>query len=151
MEEVKSSGTERNIPRRTALRSVAGLAATSACSMAFPGMAGVAAAVKAINPIADKHTLEGQFRPWGEVAEYGIPIHFGELGCDKYTAPNVVNAWFSDTLDVINSLHSGWALWNFRGPFGILDTDRAGTDYKNWHGHKLDVALLHVLQAKIKT
>jgi endoglucanase len=99
--------------------------------------------------IADKHTLEDQFRPWGEVAQHGIPIHFGELGCDKYTAPNVANAWFNDTLDVINSLHSGWALWNFRGPFGIVDTDRAGTDYKNWHGHKLDFTLLKILQSKM--
>src|SRR6202041_2300567 len=27
---------------------------------------------------------------------------------------------------------SGWALWNFRGPFGVLDTQRAGTKFEDW-------------------
>ncbi len=48
------------------------------------------------------------------------------------------------------SLRSGWALWNFRGSFGILDTDRAGTKFKNWHGHRLDHTLLTMLQRKMQ-
>jgi endoglucanase len=50
---------------------------------------------------------------------------------------------------VIGALRSGWALWNFRGPFGILDTGRAGTDFQAWHGHQLDAKLLGVLQSKM--
>ncbi len=71
--------------------------------------------------IADKQMIEEKHRPWGELAKQGIPIHFGEMGCNRYTPPEVVYAWFSDTLDVIGGLNSGWALWNFRGPFGVLE------------------------------
>jgi endoglucanase len=100
--------------------------------------------------VADKQTLEEEFRPWRELAQHGIPIHFGEMGCYKNTPPNVVYSWFNDTLDVIGGMHSGWALWNFRGPFGILDTERPGTQYQNWHGHQLDFMLLRILQAKMR-
>ncbi len=72
------------------------------------------------------------------------------MGCNRYTAPAVAHAWYSDTLDMINGLHSGWALWNFRGSNGILDTNRPGTKYKDWHGHQLDFELLQILQAKMK-
>jgi aryl-phospho-beta-D-glucosidase BglC (GH1 family) len=79
-----------------------------------------------------------------------VPIHFGEMGCYKHTPPQVVLAWFNDTLDVLGELNSGWALWNFRGPFGVLDTERAGTKFEDWQGHKLDRPLLALLQKKIK-
>jgi endoglucanase len=99
--------------------------------------------------IVDKQTVIKLFAPWSEAAQAGIPLHFGEMGCDKNTPPAVVYAWYNDSLDVINGLRSGWALWNFRGPFGILDTGRAGTDFKKWHGHQLDAKLLSLLQSKM--
>ena len=100
--------------------------------------------------IADKRTIEEQYRPWAEPAQHGVPIHFGEMGCNRYTSPDVVYAWVSDTLDMIGSLNSGWAFWNFRGVAGVLDTNRPGTQYKDWHGHKLDFTLLRILQSKMK-
>jgi hypothetical protein len=74
------------------------------------------------------------------------------LGCYKHTPPEVVLAWFNDTLDVryIAELNSGWILWNFRGPFGVLDTERPGTKFEDWQGHKLDRPLLTLLQQKFK-
>lgn len=100
--------------------------------------------------LIDRARLAQTFQPWGELAAHGIPIHFGEMGCYKHTPPDVVLAWFDDTLSVLGGLHSGWALWNFRGPFGILDTERAGTKYQDWHGHQLDRQLLTLLQKKTK-
>jgi endoglucanase len=100
--------------------------------------------------VSDKQTLRKQFQPWGAINAAGVPIHFGEMGCYKHTPPEVVLAWFDDTLDVIGELKSGWALWNFRGPFGVVDTERAGTKFEDWHGHKLDRPLLTLLQSKIK-
>ncbi len=99
--------------------------------------------------IWDKQMLESKFRPWGDLAKRGIPIHFGELGCSRHTPAAVAHAWYSDTLDMINGLHSGWALWTFRGPSGILDTKRPGVRFKNWHGYQLDSTLLHILQSKM--
>ena len=100
--------------------------------------------------LIDRARLVQTFQPWGELAAQGIPIHFGEMGCYKHTPPDVVLAWFDDTLSVLGDLHSGWALWNFRGPFGVLDTDRAGTKYEDWHGHQLERQLVTVLQKKMK-
>ena len=100
--------------------------------------------------ICDRETLETTFKPWGKLSGEGVPIHFGEMGCYKHTPPEVVQAWFNDTLDVLGELNSGWALWNFRGPFGVIDTERAGTKFEDWQGHKLDRPLLTLLQKKIK-
>jgi endoglucanase len=100
--------------------------------------------------LIDRAALERTFAPWAEPAAYDIPIHFGEMGCYKHTPPDVVLAWFDDTLSVIGDLHSGFALWNFRGPFGVLDTQRAGTKFEDWHGHQLDRPLLSLLQRKMQ-
>jgi len=100
--------------------------------------------------ICDRQTLVKTFQPWSDLEQKGVRIHFGEMGCYKHTPPEVVLAWFNDTLDVLHGLHSGWALWNFRGPFGVLDTERPGTKYENWQGHQLDRPLLSLLQSKMK-
>jgi endoglucanase len=100
--------------------------------------------------VIDRAELARTFAPWSEPAAHGIPIHFGEMGCYKHTPPEVVLAWFDDTLSVIGDLHSGFALWNFRGPFGVLDTERAGTKFEDWHGHRLDRELLSLLQRKMQ-
>jgi endoglucanase len=100
--------------------------------------------------IGDRQKLEKDFHSWAGLRAQGIPIHFGEMGCYKHTPPDVVLAWFNDTLDVIGELNSGWALWNFRGPFGVVDTERSATKFEDWHGHKLDRPLLTLLQTKMK-
>jgi endoglucanase len=38
-------------------------------------------------------------------------------------------------------------MWNFRGSFGFLDSERADVAYQDFHGHKLDRAMLDVLKA----
>jgi endoglucanase len=100
--------------------------------------------------IIDRAQVAHNFQPWGELSAHGVPIHFGEMGCYKHTPPEVVLSWFDDTLSVLGDLQTGWTLWNFRGPFGVLDTERPGTKYKDWHGHQLDSALLNLLQKKMK-
>lgn len=100
--------------------------------------------------IADKQTLLAEVEPWRDLAARGIPFHFGETGCNRYTPPKVYYAWLNDMLDVLNSLHCGWAFWNFRGVAGPLDPDRPGTEYKNWYGHRLDFNMLRIIQSKLK-
>jgi endoglucanase len=100
--------------------------------------------------VGDRQILGKNFHPWAGLATEAVPIHFGEMGCYKHTPPDVVLAWFNDTLDVVGQLNSGWALWNFRGPFGVLDTERPATKFENWQGHKLDRPLLTLLQNKMK-
>ncbi len=99
---------------------------------------------------ADRKTIADFVRPWRGLEQQRVSIHFGEMGCYKHTPPEVVLAWFNDTLDMIGELKSGWALWNFRGPFGVLDTERPGTKFEDWQGHQLDRPLLTLLQKKMK-
>ena len=100
--------------------------------------------------VADKQAVVNEFHPWADLGKHGVPIHFGEMGCNRFTPANVVYAWVEDSLDMIASLNSGWGFWTFRGPYGVLDTARAGTKYKDWHGHQLDFTMLRLLQSKMK-
>ena len=49
-------------------------------------------------------------------------------------------------MDILKGHGIGWALWNFRGSFGILDSGRQDIEYEDWHGRKLDRKLLAMLQ-----
>ncbi|RQW09613.1 glycosyl hydrolase family 5, partial [candidate division KSB1 bacterium] len=60
---------------------------------------------------------------------------------------HVVLAWFRDVLEILTPHNIGYALWNFRGSFGIVDSGRTDVAYEDWHGHKLDRAFLELLQA----
>ena len=41
----------------------------------------------------------------------------------------------------------GWAMWNLRGPFGIVDSERSDVAYEDFRGHKLDRKMLELLLA----
>ena len=93
-----------------------------------------------------KGRLEAYYQPWIELVKSGVGVHCGECGCWKKTPHQVFLAWFTDVLDILTSNQIGYALWNFRGDFGILDSGREDVDYRDWHGHKLDGKLLELLQ-----
>ena len=70
----------------------------------------------------------------------------GECGCYNKTPPKVFLAWFRDVLEILTSHNIGYALWNIRGSFGVVDSKRADVEYKDFQGHKLDKKLLDLLQ-----
>ncbi|HVV72282.1 MAG TPA: cellulase family glycosylhydrolase [Verrucomicrobiae bacterium] len=90
--------------------------------------------------------LENYYQPWSELAHSGVGVHCGECGCWNKTPHEVFLAWFGDVLDILTANKIGYALWNFRGDFGILDSRREDVDYQDWHGHKLDAKLLELLK-----
>jgi len=94
----------------------------------------------------DRTKLEEHYCPWAELARRGVGVHCGEGGCFKFTPHAVTLAWLRDVLEILTGHGIGLALWNFRGPFGILDSDRTDVAYEDWHGHKLDRKLLELLQ-----
>jgi aryl-phospho-beta-D-glucosidase BglC (GH1 family) len=94
-----------------------------------------------------KARLESYYKPWIELAASGTGVHCGECGCWNKTPHAVFLAWFEDVLDVLTSNKIGYALWNFRGDFGILDSRREDVAYQQWHGHSLDAKLLDLLKA----
>jgi endoglucanase len=94
----------------------------------------------------DRGGLEKMYAPWAELARKGIGVHCGEAGCFSRTPHAIFLAWFGDVMEILKGHGIGWALWNFRGSFGVLDSGRRDIEYEDWHGRKLDRKLLTMLQ-----
>ena len=94
----------------------------------------------------DRQKLEAFYQPWIELARQGVGVHCGEGGAFNYTPHTAFLAWFRDVLEILTPQNIGCALWNFRGSFGVLDSDRQDVEYEDWYGHKLDRKLLMLLQ-----
>jgi endoglucanase len=90
--------------------------------------------------------LEERYVPWAELARKGIGVHCGECGCYSRTPHDVFLGWFGDVLEILEGYGIGYALWNFGGSFGVLDSGRQDIDYEDWHGRKLDRKLLALMQ-----
>ena len=100
------------------------------------------------NDVWDKERLRREnIEPWKELAKKGVGVHVGECGAFQHTPHKVVRAWLGDCLELWQEAGWGWALWNLRGSFGIVDSDRKDVAYEDFRGHKLDRALLELLQA----
>ena len=67
-------------------------------------------------------------------------------GAYQVTPHAVTLAWMKDNLDLWEEAGWGWALWNFRGSFGVLDSGRADVRYEEFHGHKLDRRMLELIR-----
>jgi endoglucanase len=96
----------------------------------------------------DKERLRQEcIQPWLELQRLGIGVHVGEWGAYNRTPHQVVLAWMGDFLALWKEAGWGWALWNLRGAFGPLDSNRADIKYEDFRGHKLDRAMLDLLRA----
>ena len=93
-----------------------------------------------------REQLEEFYKPWLELVDKGTGVHCGEGGCYNKTPHPVFLAWFEDILSILTPKGIGYALWNFRGDFGILDSRRTDIEYADWYGHKLDSKLLDLLK-----
>ena len=93
-----------------------------------------------------RERLEKVYAPWVDLMARGVGVHCGEAGCYRHTPHAVFLAWFRDVLALLTGYGIGWALWNFRGPFGVLDSGRGDVAYDDWQGHALDRRLLELLQ-----
>jgi endoglucanase len=84
--------------------------------------------------------------PWRPLVERGVQVHVGEWGCYNKTPHDVTLAWMKDCLALWKEAGWGFALWNLRGDFGVLDSGRADVAYEDYEGHKLDRAMLELLR-----
>ncbi len=84
--------------------------------------------------------------PWQPAFDAGIFVMVGEFGAYCHTPHAVTLAWMEDNLALWKERGVGWALWNFRGTFGILDSGRKDVAYEEFRGHKLDRKMLELLQ-----
>jgi endoglucanase len=90
--------------------------------------------------------LERQVVPWLKLQAAGVGVMVGEFGAFNRTAHRVVLDWMQDYLDLWRDAGWGYAMWDFRGPFGILDNGRTDIEPELWRGRRLDGAMLKLLK-----
>src|SRR5215203_1600318 len=106
----------------------------------YPGQVG--------NQYLNRELLEKYYKPWIDLKNKGVGVHCGECGCWNKTPHTVFLSWFGDVLDILSENKIGFALWEFIGDFGILNSGRTDVTYEDWNGYKLDKKLLNLIQKK---
>ena len=71
----------------------------------------------------------------------------GEFGCFNKTPNHIALRWLADLMSVWQEFGWGYAMWNFKGPFGIIDHGREGARYENINGLNVDRDLLDLMLA----
>jgi len=94
----------------------------------------------------DRAWLRNGMKPWVELQTKGCGVMVGEFGSHQHTPHEIVLRWMSDMLANWKEVGWGYALWNFRGSFGVMDSGRQDVAYEDFHGHKLDRKMLQLLQ-----
>src|SRR6266480_353940 len=84
--------------------------------------------------------------PYKLLMDRGVQIHVGEWGCFNQTPHEVTLAWMRDSLSLWKEAGWGYSLWNLRGSFGVMDSDRKDVLYEEYKGHKLDRKMLELLK-----
>jgi endoglucanase len=95
----------------------------------------------------DRASLSAFYEPWQTLEAGGVGVHAGEFGAHNLTPHDVALAWMADLLAVWREAGWGWALWNLRGSFGVLDSERADVAYETLGAYQLDRRMLELLRA----
>lgn len=84
--------------------------------------------------------------PWRPFVAQGVQVHVGEWGAFNKTPHAAVLGWMEDCLALWKEMGWGFSLWELRGSFGVLDSQRADVAYEEFRGHKLDRKMLELLK-----
>jgi len=60
-------------------------------------------------------------RPLALARRTGRPIYCGEFGVADYAPMNVREPWYRDIISVFDEFGIGWANWDYKGQFGIVN------------------------------
>lgn len=90
------------------------------------------------------------YAPWKEMADKGCKVHIGEAGVYNKVHNKIALAFYEDFFSVCNELNFGYALWNFRGPFGIAEHGREGTNWITKNGIQVDADLYELFKKHMK-
>jgi endoglucanase len=98
----------------------------------------------------DKSTLKAKLiDTWMPLVKKGVAVHVGEWGCFNKTPHDVALRWMKDLLSLWKEVGWGYAMWNLRGVFGILDSEREDVQYEDFKGHKLDRKMLELMKEQV--
>lgn len=97
--------------------------------------------------IWDRQRLKREYmEKYQPLVEKGVQVHVGEWGVFNKTPHAITLAWMEDCLSLWKEAGRGFALWNLRGSFGVLDSGRSDVQYEDFKGHKLDKTMLELLR-----
>jgi endoglucanase len=98
--------------------------------------------------IWDRDRLKKEYiDDWQPLVDKGVRVHVGEWGVFNKTPHDVALAWMQDSLSLWKEAGWGFALWELRGAFGVLDSERTDVKYEDFKGHKLDRKMLELLRS----
>ena len=88
--------------------------------------------------------------PWIDFKnKHDIGIMVGEWGVYHKAPHDITLEWMNDMLDAWEEHNLGWAMWNFRGSFGVADSDRPGAEYEEINGVEVDTAMMRILREAV--
>ena len=93
----------------------------------------------------DKSALRDLYAPWREVEAQGTSVHIGEFGCYNQTPNDVALRWFTDLFSLYQEFAWGYSMWNFEGPFGIIQHGRPDAVYEDMDGYSVDRQLFDLM------
>lgn len=93
----------------------------------------------------NRDTLREFYRPWRDIEAQGVRVHIGEFGCYNQTPYDSALRWLTDLLGLYQEFGWGYSLWDFSGPFGIVQHGRPDAKYEDLHGFQVDRVLLDLL------
>lgn len=94
----------------------------------------------------DRSRLVKHFQPWKDIEGRGIGVYVGEFGVYNKTPHNVTLAFLKDNLDIWKENKWGYAMWCFRGSFGVAESGRSDVKYENYKGMKLDRKMVELIK-----
>jgi endoglucanase len=95
----------------------------------------------------DRNRLKKEYIDrYAPLVEKKVQVHVGEWGVFNKTPHAVALAWMEDSLSLWKEAGWGFSLWNLRGSFGVLDSERSDVQYEDYKGHKLDRKMIELLR-----
>lgn len=95
----------------------------------------------------DKNKLEDHFKVWKEIEQKGIGVYVGEFGVYNRTPHDLTLRFLKDNLEIWKANKWGYAMWCFRGSFGIADSGRKDVMYEKYKGILLDREMVELLKS----
>ncbi|MCF8224788.1 MAG: glycoside hydrolase family 5 protein [Bacteroidales bacterium] len=103
-------------------------------------------------PNADWDSIYRQdhLEPWiNFMNEHNIGIMVGEWGVYERAPREVTMEWMEYMLETWQEYDLGWAMWNFRGSFGVAENNRRDTEFTEVDGLMMDEEMLKILKEAI--
>ncbi len=83
---------------------------------------------------------------WQPLVNKGVQVHVGEWGCYNQTPHDIALSWMRDILSLWKDAGWGHAMWNLKGSFGVLNSERRDVKHEDYKGHRLDRKMLELLK-----